>query len=213
MKRLFLTSSTNFVSQHLVKHINLTKENKLVFINTPAEVEEGDKQWLEDDRRSLVDAGFDVVDYSITGKNKIQLKKDLANFDILYVSGGNTFYMLQQSLKTGFFNLVRDFVNNQGKIYIGTSAGSIIAGPRLLDYLLDLGEENIDDKLIGAEGFNFVDFIILPHWGSEGFKDLYLKSNLNKIYKKNQYPLLFLTDQQYVKIEEEKIEIFDVARC
>ncbi len=210
MKRLFLTSSTNFVSQHLVQHVDLEKESKLVFINTPAEIEEGDKQWLADDKQSLVDAGFSVSDYSITGKNSGQIKTDLSSFDLIYVSGGNTFYMLQQSLETGFFDVVRDLVINKNKIYIGTSAGSIIAGPKLPEYLLDLGEENVDEKLIEGEGYGFVNFIVLPHWGSDAFKDLYLKSRLSKIYQKDQHPLLILTDQQYVKVVDDQIEIFNV---
>lgn len=86
--------------------------------------------------------------------------------------------------------MIQGLINHHGKIYIGTSAGSIIAGPKLPDYLLDLGEEIIDDELPGATGFGFVNFIIIPHWRSEGFKNLCLKSRLSKIFQKDQHPLL-----------------------
>ncbi|NCS97824.1 MAG: type 1 glutamine amidotransferase-like domain-containing protein [Candidatus Pacebacteria bacterium] len=212
MKRLFLTSSTNFVSHHLVKNIDLSKGNRLAFILTAAEVEHGDKQWLKDDRQSLVDAGFDVFDYTITGKTKSEIEQELASADILYFSGGNTFYLLQQSQKSGFIPVVQDMVENQGKIYIGTSAGSIIAGPQLPKYLLELGEEHIADNLLDATAYGFVNFILLPHWGSEGFKQKYLESRLKLIYTPDQFPLVVLTDQQYVKVEGDSLEIIDTSR-
>lgn len=53
MKKLFLTSSISFVASDIAKR--LKKRNlKLVFIDTAAEVEEGDLQWLKDDRKALV---------------------------------------------------------------------------------------------------------------------------------------------------------------
>lgn len=211
MKRLFLTSSTNFVSHHLVKHLDLSTGNKLAFIDTAAEVEDGDKQWLKDDRQSLVDAGFDVFDYTITGKTRAQIQSDLEPAQILYFSGGNTFYLLQQSQKSDCISLIKEMVEEQGKIYIGTSAGSIIAGPKLPKYLLELGEDMIDPSLIDSSGYGFVNFIILPHWGSEGFKKRYLESRLKMIYSQDQEPLVVLTDQQYIKVVGDDVQIIDTT--
>lgn len=212
MKRLFLTSSTHAVSDHWVRHLDLQKENKLAFISTPADCETGDKQWLMDDRSSLVAAGLEVTDYSIEGRDSETLLHELSNYDILYVSGGNTFFMLQQSHKSGFFEVVHTLVEEQNKIYVGTSAGSIIAGPQLPEYLLDLGEKNIDDSLLDAAGYGFVNFIVLPHWGSEDFKKGYLEGRLELMYHERQFPVLALTNNQYVKIVDDSIEIIDTTK-
>lgn len=93
MKQLFLTSAVSFVAHDLVRHLDLSENNKLVFIDTAAEPEEGDKQWLRDDRDSLTENGFDVTDYTITGKTRLELEKDLSHFDYIYMSGGHTFYL------------------------------------------------------------------------------------------------------------------------
>ena len=74
MRQLFLTSSVHAVANHIAKKIDLSKRNLLVVIDTAAEVKEGDKQWLKNDRKALVDAGFEVIDYTITGKTKKELE-------------------------------------------------------------------------------------------------------------------------------------------
>jgi dipeptidase E len=156
-----------------------------------------------------VDVGFDLFDYTLTGKSQSQLKHDLASTDILYVSGGSTFYLLQQSNASGFTTLVNDMVVNQGKIYIGTSAGSIIAGPVLPAYLLDVSGEPITTELIDGAAYGLVNFTILPHWGSPHFKQRYLESRIETIYSPHQPPTILLTDYQYIRVTGDVIQIVD----
>ena len=165
-KNLFLTSSIHLVAQDIAKNLDLTQNNRLVYITTAAEPKTGDLSWLANDRKALVDAGFDVSDYTITPKTKTQIENDLVGFEYIYLSGGNSVYLLQKSQQSGFIDIIKDLILNKGKIYIGTSAGSIIAGPKLHDYLIKENEniklENIvityDDKLKlidFAKKFNF----------------------------------------------------------
>lgn len=209
MQQLFLTSSVNKVASDIVKRLDLSKGNNLVFIDTAAEPEEGDKTWLKNDRQALVDAGFAVTDYTITDKKINQLRDDLIKFDFIYLSGGDTFYLLEKSQKTGFFSLIKKLVKEKGKIYIGTSAGSIIAGQKCPDYLLP---NSVIKKIENRDGYGFVNFTILPHWGSEGFRKKYLGGRLKKAYKLDQVPLLILTDNQYVHVVGDCCEIIDVIK-
>lgn len=212
MKHLFLTSSVGSVAHDIARKLDLSSHNTLVFITTPTEPkeEQGDLQWLADDRQSLVDAGFQVTDYTITGKTKTELLRDLQRYDYIYMSGGDTFYLLHQSQQTGFIDVVRDFILKQGKTYIGTSAGSIITGTACPDYLLSYSvmRDGVENKF----GYGFVPFIILPHWGSEYFREKYLGSRLNLAYKDDQYPLVALTDSQYIHIQDDRMTFVDVKR-
>ncbi len=207
MKQLFLTSSVHAVAHDIAKKVNLSGANKLVFIDTAAEPkgEREDLTWLKNDRKSLVDAGFIVSDYSITGKTKNQLEMDLNEFNFIYISGGSTSYLLGQSQKSGFISVVKDLIQKKEKIYIGTSAGSIIAGPKLPYYLNDK-----DMSLENTDCFNFVNFTIVPHWGSEHFKERYLGERLKTLYKEDQVPLLLLTDHQYVYVQNDQVKIIEV---
>lgn len=211
MPHLFLTSSVSLVARDLVKKLDLSSRNSLVFITTASEPkeEQGDLQWQDDDRQSLIDAGFVVTDYTITGKTKETLIKDLEPFDYIYLSGGDTFYLLDQSQKTGFIDVIRDLINNKGKTYIGTSAGSIITGFACPDYLLS---NSVMKDIANKFGYGFVPFVILPHWGSEDFREKYLGTRLALAYTENQYPLITLTDSQYIHIQDGQMTFVDVSK-
>lgn len=201
---LYLTSSIYAVAHDIASRVNM-KNNKLVFIMTAAEKERGDKSWEARDRRALVMAGFNVTDYTITGKNRRQLETDLSKFKFIYLSGGNTGYLLGQSQKGGFASLIKELILKKNKIYIGTSAGSIIAGPRLPDYFSDEYK-----RLKNQNCYNFVNFTVLPHWGSEHFKKKYFGGRMKMVYKEKQVPLLLLTDNQYVHIYNNNAQIVEV---
>ena len=209
MKRLFLTSSVNFVAKDIAKHIGNVKGMKLVFIDTAAEVEEGDKQWLKDDKKALVDVGFNVFDYTITGKRQQEIRKDLKEVDVIYVEGGNEFYLMQEIRKSGFDKIVCEHVD-KGQIYIGTSAGSMVAGPDI-SLLYTKRDALKGPKLESYKGLGLVDFCIIPHWGSKYFRSLYIKERLPKLYKTNK-KMIFLTDYQYVRVEEDMYRIEEVEK-
>src|SRR3989344_7664443 len=196
MKKLFLTSSVNYVASDFAVHLG--KGLKLVFINTPAEPERGDLQWLEDDRNALINAGFIVTDYTITGKTKNEIGKDLSEYDVIYVSGGNTFYFMEKIQETESKEFFQNYIEG-GKIYIGTSAGSIAAGPDISP-VRKLGNSVKAIGLKNNEGLNLVDFVIFPHWGSEHFQSRYFGGCLEDAYT-TQNKIILLADNQYVKVE------------
>ena len=208
MKRLFLTSSVNFVAQDIAKKIN-QKNLKLAFITTPTEVEEGDLQWLKDDRQSLVNAGFLVTDYTITDKSREDIENYLKDFDVIYMSGGNTFYFLKKIQESNCADVIRDFVKN-GKIYIGTSAGSVVAGPDILP-TRNLEKFNKVPKLEDYKSLGLVNFIIMPHWGSESFKNRYINERLEHSYGE-QYLLILIPNDSYVMVDDNRFEIIKVKQ-
>jgi len=208
MKRLYLASSIDLTAKSIAKDIGKDpRKLKLVFISTAAEVEKGDMDWLKNDRNGLINAGFDLFEYTITNKSPKDIKEDLKNVDIVHVNGGNTFYLLLQARKSGFDKWIRKAVNS-GKIYIGSSAGSIIASPNI-EISRKIETKIYKKELKTFKGFQLVDFIILPHWGSELCKDLYLKQRLDIAYKPEN-KIILLNDYQYVKVEDEKYRIIDI---
>lgn len=197
---MLLTSSVASVADHLYKKYLADKGYaSVLFVDTAAETEivDGDDEWLQNDLQSLKNQGYRVDRYTITGQTREEIEKKIDEYDILYMSGGNTAHLLLQLQKTNSFDLVKEKVA-AGKTYIGTSAGSIIAGPRLPDYF--------DDEMPGLTdrtGFNFVNFTLVPHWGSPDFKDRYLGERIKTVYHVTQNPLLLLTDTQYVCVNDQ----------
>jgi dipeptidase E len=207
MKKLFLTSKTSKVAGDIAR--NLPKGLKLAFINTPAEPYGEPQPWLLDDRKALEDSGFIVSEiYTFTGKKAEEIKKFLSDYDGIFICGGNTFYCLEKVQQSGCAEVIREFVAS-GKIYIGSSAGSIIAGPDIYPtFMLDKVEKA--PELKGYEGFGLTDVVVFPHWGTDKFKERYLNFRMQHAYTE-KHKIILLTDNQYLKVEDDKYQIIDVT--
>ncbi len=211
MERLFLASSIDMTAKDIAKQIGKNpKTLKTAFITTAAEpkdIKEEGLDWLKNDRKGLSEAGFDLFDYTITDKSPKQIEKDLGGCDVIHVNGGHTFYLLLQARKSGFDKFIRKFVEDGG-IYIGSSAGSIIAAP---DVSIKLEEDvkEYEDKLKTFKAFNLVKFIVYPHWASDDFKEKYLGHRLKDSYI-TRNKIILLTDTQYVLVEDDMYKIIDI---
>ena len=206
-KRIFLTSSVNLVAKDIVKKLGGVKNKKILYIYTACEQKLGE-DWQREDKNALAESGFRVIDYTITNKTRAAIVKEVSQVDAIYFSGGNTFYLLEQIQLTKSANVFRKAVEEDGKIYIGTSAGSIVAGPDIYpSYQLDRAGEA--KRLKGYKGLSLVDFVVLPHWGSKHFKSRYLNQGLAHNYNtKNK--LILLNDYQYIQIEDDWYRIREI---
>lgn len=203
---LFLTSTISSVARDIFpKAQKITKNKKLIFIPTAGELEEGAESWLEDDRRSLAEeAGFDVSIFTLTGKTQLEVLDAFKDAGAICVNGGNNYYLMKQVRLSGFDKIIKKLVTD-GLIYIGSSAGSMIAGPNF--------ETDIDPRLVPEmsdfSGLNLTDLCIQPHWGSEYFKEGYQKDFPN-LYTR-PYKIIALNDSQYVHVRDDWYQIVDVS--
>lgn len=170
MKTLFLASMFSATKDKFRENITIVPGMKAAFIPTAADKYDV-KPWMDADRQALVDMGMDVEDVDLKGKNTDELYSSLKTKDIIFVSGGNSFYLLYYVNQSGF-NKIIDRLLNEGKIYIGSSAGSVLVGPtvepvKTMDDPLDA------PNLKSFEGLNLVDFVILPHYGKEKYEQQY----------------------------------------
>ncbi len=211
MFRVILTSSIAHAGISLRRRFPFLKGKTAAFIYTAAEKERNQREleWLKNDRKGLIDAGVKVFDYTISDKSLNQIKRDLKKAEVIHVNGGNTTYLLKKAQESGFVFWIKEAIK-AGKIYIGSSAGSIIAGPILPEYLY---RENPDIKLNALRGFRLVNFTVVPHWGSKEFRTTYFKNNCQRLrlaYNQNLHPYILLSDLQYVYVEDNKIYLFSV---
>lgn len=207
MKNLFLTSSNIYVMSDVVKYIpNFHVGMKLAFIPTAAEVEKGDRSWLDEDRQAAIDVGFDVLDFSFTKKTAAEVQTALDPVDVILVSGGNTYFLLQELQRSECTQYIQNRVE-KGMVYIGTSAGSILAGPSI-DAVGDLDDRSLAPDLTTDECLNLTDVIVFPHWGSPHFQKRYEKCMQNG-YKKGK-KLVLLTDDQYLWVRDQWYQIMSV---
>lgn len=173
------------------------KEIKTSFIPTAANVEKGNKDWFIYQFTQLQNFGFtwiDVVDISAPG---VDFKHRLEHVDVIYVSGGNTFHLLDQVRKTGFDVWLEQALAT--KVYVGVSAGSILATPSIAS--IDDGDENFLD-LIDLTALALVDFEVSPHMSthvSVEANDSYAKTISNMLYA--------IDDNTAIAVDGDVIEI------
>lgn len=206
---IFLTSCIADSAEHIYKNFLHDKGyERVLFIDTAAERDEKDGEWLLRDIRGLEDQGYHVHRYTITGHSADEIEKKIAEHDIIYMCGGNTFYLLQQLQKTRSMDTIRTAVAS-GVPYIGTSAGSLIAGPDIAP-TKRLGEPDKVIDLTDTRALGLVDFLTLPHWGGDYFRNIYLGERIEKMYDDIDHKYILLNDYQYVHVADNGyIKIYD----
>ncbi|MBI1866421.1 MAG: Type 1 glutamine amidotransferase-like domain-containing protein [Candidatus Staskawiczbacteria bacterium] len=164
-KMLLLTSSGMAGTKEEILSVLSKPADKVrvAHIITASKVQE-DTSYTDKDRQLMKEAGFNVEDIDIEGKNKSQLMKILEAVDIIYVQGGNVFYLLKQMRKSGFNKIIKKLLT-KGIIYIGVSAGSIVAGKSIET----ASWKNNKDKfgLMSLKGLGLVKSNIFVHYKPE----------------------------------------------
>lgn len=208
MIRLFLTSQSQYVAHSIGNKLGDEVSKPAVFITTTIhDKPHANLTWHHANRARLMEAGFRFDDYDIAGKSDTQIKNELSKYEMMYVEGGNSYYLLQESQKNNFGNYVRERVET-GMIYIGCSAGSVIMGPDIEPVRRDETTPLAPD-LNGTKAFGLVNFVIIPHWGGEEYRHLYNDYRIKHIYHED-YPYILINDHQYVEVVDDQFHIVDV---
>jgi dipeptidase E len=145
---------------------------------------------------AIKDAGYFLEDIDIVGKSKDELRNFFKDKNVIHVEGGNSFYLLKSIRETGFADILKELLN-EGKIYIGTSAGSYVMCPTI--DVSDWNDETVDRY--GVSDFtalNYVPFLLRVHYTDE--KEMEIKTRMKTL----KYPLRILRDGQGILVEDGK---------
>ncbi len=202
MKKLFLTSVFAKTAKEFKKFYGETNGKSAVLIPTAAKTEGGNSIYIRKQRRVLEKLGLNIclLDISVAESNEITAK--LQNSDIIYIGGGNTFYLLQELKRSGADKLIKKQVL-LGKAYIGESAGAVVAAP-CIDYIEDMDKRNAAPNLRDCSALDLVDFYTLPHMNSFPF---IRASRMIAEKHSNDLKLLPITNRQAVCVYGNEIKI------
>ena len=123
--------------------------------------------WLAEEERQLQGHGFLCESLDLAGWPGPDLAEHLASFDVLYIQGGNTFYLLDQMRQSGADTIIQELVAAHGAVYCGVSAGSIVAGPEIAVAGWSPDWDRNEVALTDLTGLHLVPFIISPHYVPE----------------------------------------------
>ena len=169
MKKLFLSSSFDDVAHRLPAFIGDKLAGKVVTFIPTANVPQDYDGYVVSARAAFEALGLIIDELEVSTASASDIQSKLTQNDYIYVSGGNSFFLLQELKRTGADQLIIDQVN-QGKLYIGESAGSIITSPDIA-YISAMDSTKKAPELTSTQGLHLVEFYTLPHATNEPFED------------------------------------------
>jgi len=199
MKKLFLASAFSSVVKEFVEFLGKDPRGLFVgFVPTAADPYD-DKWFVEKDKKALVDIGLNVREIGLKDKTEAELREEFKGVDIIFVAGGNTFYLLCEVRKSGFDKIVKELVE-QGVVYAGSSAGSYLVCPTIEAS----NWKPADKPRFGVTDFtalNLVPFVMSVHFTPE-YRDI-----IKQAAPSCKYPIKILTDQQALAVEDNRITL------
>lgn len=203
MKKLILVSMLYQVTD-LVRTITPELEGKTVTYIPTAGIAEDVEGMVEEETSTLESLGMTVDVLEVSSASYDSIVNSLTKNDIIFVGGGNTFFLLQELRRSGADQiLIREV--EKGKLYIGESAGSIISCPDI-GYCADMDSPEKAPDLSDYAGLNLVDFYIVPHIGNTEMGEAAEKA-VEKY--SSELELKAITDEQVILVEEGRVEILE----
>ncbi len=166
-------------------------------------------EWIKEE---LKDVGLSSI-YMVENVEKLE-KLDLNNYCAIYIGGGNTYLLLSLLKSNNSFNMLLDYIKNDGIVY-GGSAGAVILGNDIDTIkLMDKNEVLLED----TKGLNVINgFSIYPHYGnkSEEFESSAVKhlSKFNtKVFALPEEVTLYMENGKCEIIGDRPFSVFDCGK-
>lgn len=105
--------------------------------------------------------GFEVDELDFARQSPRELVRRLRDDDLIFVGGGNTFFLLQELRRTGAADVIVERVHD-GVPYVGESAGAVVAA-RDIGYIAPMDRRDKAPGLSDDRGLGLVDWFVVPH--------------------------------------------------
>lgn len=136
-------------------------------------LEEGSRtESVNQEMERLKGIGLDPVEIDLRKyfAKRDELQAELSKFDLIWARGGNAFILLRAIYKSGFDEILREFLEKDSVVYGGYSAGVCVLTPSLK------GAELVDDPNVIPlgydaaviwQGLGILPYAVAPHYRSD----------------------------------------------
>lgn len=194
--KLILGSDLSFLLKYGYDLTGISKsEMKIGYVTTASKgARNFSKRVQETIMPAIKENGYNLEEIDIKGKKEEELKSFFKDKNIIHIEGGNVFYLLKTIRETGFDKILKELLD-EGKIYIGTSAGAYIMCPTIV--VADWGDEIINRfEVSDFTALNYVPFVFKAHYKDEQEEEV--RENIKTL----EYPIHILRDGQGVFCED-----------
>lgn len=202
MKKMILVSSFADVVPQFKEFINENLAKKTITFIPTASLTEEDPFYVEAAKNELESLGLIVDCLELSTATGEEITTKITHNDYIYVSGGNTFFLLQHLKQSGADQLIIEQVIS-GKVYIGESAGAIVTTPTI-SYITTMDDPVQANNLSDYTGLNLVDSYPVPHYGNFPFVE-----TIQKIVENYQatLPLIPISNTQAIVVSNDLITV------
>lgn len=156
--------------------------------------------YLEEDKAAFARLKIPYEDIDIEGMTEGQLREKLPAFDVIYVQGGDPFYLLKHMKLSGFDVVIKELIN-EGKLYVGVSAGSYVACPTMESTLWKKPQRARHGLGNDEPALNLINFLVAVH-----YKEIHMNAVKSGIAR-TKLPVRILTDNQALLVRGDKVEL------
>lgn len=200
MKKLLLTSAGFLNKKVADAFLDLVtkkpSEMKIIFIPTASRTKE-ELFYVKESKKELLDLGIERENIKELSLDHKISHNEVEGYDVMYVCGGNMFYLLKKVRESGFDEIIKKFIDQSG-VYLGVSAGSMLVS---LDVSVAAPWDKNDVNLTDTRGLNIVNFCVSPHYVEDE------KEIVENLRKKFDFEIKILTDHQAVLVRGDKVEV------
>ena len=160
----YLAGAKSITKKYLSKMVS----NKIIFIPTAGNVEPY-TGYIDEGVEMLKSLGYELEIIDISKYDEDYLKDKFTKTECICISGGNTFYLLQELKKKNLIGLLYERIK-EGLLYIGESAGAIIMSENN-EYNQIMDDKSIASELDDYMGVNVFNHYVVPHLGEYPFEE------------------------------------------
>lgn len=150
------------------KYLSKMTDKKITFIPTAGNVEEY-TGFIDEGVGMLKELGYEIEIVDIAKYEEEVLMDKFLKAECICISGGNTFYLLQELKRKNLTELLSGRIK-EGMFYMGESAGAMIMSKDIV-YSQIMDDKNAATELKDYFGLNVFKYYILPHIGEYPFKE------------------------------------------
>lgn len=209
--KLFLTSEAKHPDSvsKLREYVGGFENKKIIYIPTAMN---GDTwsgkipwdSWEEATTWKLFNSlGATITPFLLEDPNNSNFDQKLADADIVFFVGGSASYLMYWIFRTGLDEYLPKLLKNNKTVYVGSSAGSMIAAPTL-----DICEWYVGESERGAKylpGLGLVDFDFYPHYDETNLEEIKKLYTGNKMYLVKNGEVIIVEDSVVRVLGEERI--------
>ena len=154
-------------------------------------------------KEALEKLGLVVEELEVSTSTQEEIENKLKSNDYIYITGGNTFFLLQELKRTGADRIIIEQIN-LGKKYIGESAGSIVLS-RNIEYTKDMDDCTAAPNLSSFSSLGVIEFYPVPHHTNFPFKE-----SVERIISdyENELDLCPINNKQAIAVSGNKYEVW-----